>query len=149
MGIVEYAAREIFREFDKRAQEFYEFVLPAVDMYEDGSDLVVEVDLPGFRREDIGIRIIDGNILSIKAAKKRASTEEPLGPVHYRQRPVRIDKRIVLPISTKDAEGVTGTAKYENGVVTLRIPIPKTTVIPIIEESKPSPTRRASAHEES
>ncbi|WP_228369349.1 archaeal heat shock protein Hsp14 [Candidatus Nitrososphaera gargensis] len=133
MGIVEYTVRELFRELDKRTQEFYEYVMPAVDMYEDGNDLVVDVDLPGFRKEDISIRIVDGNILSIKATKKRAppTAEEPLGPIHYRQRPVQIDKRIVLPISTRDAERVTGTAKYENGVVTLRIPIPKATVVPI------------------
>ena len=132
MGIVEYTARELFREFDKRTQEFYEFVMPAIDMYEDGNDLVVEIDLPGFRKEDIRIRIVDGDILSVKATKRRAPpTEEPLGPVHYKQRPIQIDKRIVLPISTKDAERVTGTAKYENGVITLRIPIPRATAIPI------------------
>jgi HSP20 family protein len=134
MGIVEYTARELFREFDKRTQEFYEFVMPAIDMYEDGNDLVVDIDLPGFRKEDISIRIVDGDILSIKATKKRAPgrAEEPLGPIHYRQRPVEIDKRIVLPISTKEGtERVTGTAKYENGVVTLRIPIPRAAAIPI------------------
>jgi HSP20 family protein len=128
MGIVEYTARGLFRELGKRTQEFYEFVMPAVDMYEDGNDLVIEIDLPGFAKEDINLRIIDGNILSIKAKRK---IQERTGPIHYRQRPVQIDKRIVLPISTKDAERVTGTAKYENGVVTLRIPIPSAAAIPI------------------
>jgi hypothetical protein len=37
----------------------------------------------------------------------------------------------MLPISTKEGEKVIGTAKYANGVVTLRIPIPKATVVPI------------------
>jgi HSP20 family molecular chaperone IbpA len=56
---------------------------------------------------------------------------EPFSVIHYRQRPVQIDKRIVLPISTKDGKTLTATAKYENGVVTLRIPIPTTTAVPI------------------
>ncbi|HJU95130.1 MAG TPA: Hsp20 family protein [Nitrososphaera sp.] len=47
--------------------------MPAIDMYEDGNDLVIEIDLPGFRKDDINIRIIDRNILSIKATRKPTS----------------------------------------------------------------------------
>ena len=129
MGIAEYVGRELSRELDKRSQEFYEFVMPAIDMYEDVNNLVVEIDLPGFRKEDVNIRIVEDNILSIKARREKAT--EPLGIIHYRQRPIQIDKRIVLPISTKDGKRVTATAKYENGVVRLRIPIPKSTAVPI------------------
>jgi HSP20 family molecular chaperone IbpA len=70
MGLMEYAARELYRELHKGSQEFYTFVMPAIDMYEDASDLVVEIDLPGFAKEGINLRIIDGNILSIKAKRK-------------------------------------------------------------------------------
>ena len=129
MGIAKYVGRELSRELDKRSQEFYEFVMPAIDMYEDVNNLVVEIDLPGFRKEDVNIRIVEDNILSIKA--RREKTTEPLGIIHYRQRPVQIDKRIVLPISTKDGKRITATAKYENGLVTLRIPIPTATAVPI------------------
>jgi HSP20 family protein len=129
MGIAEYVGRELSRELDKRSQEFYEFVMPAIDMYEDVNNLIVEIDLPGFRKEDVNIRIVEDNILSIKARRKKVT--EPLSVIHYRQRPVQIDKRIVLPISTKDGKRITATAKYENGVVTLRIPIPTATAIAI------------------
>lgn len=129
MGIAEYVGRELSRELDKRSQEFYEFVMPAIDMYEDVNDLVVEIDLPGFRKEDVNIRIVEDNILSVKARRKKVT--EPLSVIHYRQRPIQIDKRIVLPISTKDGKRVAATAKYENGVVRLRIPIPKSTAVPI------------------
>jgi HSP20 family protein len=54
------------------------------------------------------------------------------GTVYYRHSPLRIDKRIMLPISLKEVEEkVEGKATYENGIVTLRIPIPKSTNIPI------------------
>src|SRR5918996_4636278 len=132
MGIVEYAVQELLGELDKTTQEFYGFIMPAIDMYEDGNDLAIEIDLPGFRKADINIRIIDRNILSIKATRKRtAEAQEPLPRIHLRQRPVRIDKKIVLPISTNEVERITGAVKYTDGVVTLRIPIPEATTVPI------------------
>jgi hypothetical protein len=57
--------------------------------------------------------------------------QEPLPRIHLRQRPVRIDKKIVLPISTKEVERITGAAKYTDGVVILRIPILEARTLPI------------------
>jgi HSP20 family protein len=128
MGIGGYLVRELAKEMDGRSREFYEFVMPAIDIIEEGSDLVVTIDLPGFAKNDINLRII-GNVLYMTA--KREYTE-PLGTVYYRHRPLKIDKRVLLPISFKEEEEkVEGRATYENGVVTLRIPIPKSTNIPI------------------
>lgn len=127
MGIGGYVARGIAKELDNRSREFYEFVMPAIDMVEDGSDLVVTIDLPGFAKKDINLRIT-GNILSISAKRDQA---EALGTVYYRHRPAKIEKRVLLPISVKEEEKVVGKATYENGVVTLKVPIPKTTNIPI------------------
>jgi HSP20 family protein len=131
MGIVEYAARGLLGELDKTTQEFYGFIMPAIDMYEDGNDWVIEIDLPGFRKDDINIRIIDRNILSIKATRK--PTSERSSHIHRgeRERAARIDKKIVLPMSTKEAERITGAATYTDGVVTLRIPISEARTIPI------------------
>ncbi|HEX2557665.1 MAG TPA: archaeal heat shock protein Hsp14 [Nitrososphaera sp.] len=123
MGIGRYMAREL----DNRSREFYEFVMPAIDMVEDGSDLVVTIDLPGFAKNDINLRI-NGNILTINAKRDK---EEALETVHYRHRPTRIDKKILLPLSVKEEDKIVGKATYENGVVTLKIPIPKSTNIPI------------------
>lgn len=122
-------ARELAKEMDGRSREFYEFVMPAIDIIEEGNDLVVTIDLPGFAKKDINLRII-GNILYITAKKEQT---EPLGTVYYRHRPLKIDKRVLLPLSFKEEEEkVEGRATYENGVVTLRIPIPKSTNIPIM-----------------
>lgn len=128
MGIGGYLARELAKEMDGRSREFYEFVMPAIDIIEEGNDLVVTIDLPGFAKKDINLRII-GNVLYITAKKEQA---EPLGTVYYRHRPLKIDKKVLLPLSFKEEEEkVEGRATYENGVVTLRIPIPKSTNIPI------------------
>ncbi|MDQ3847748.1 MAG: Hsp20/alpha crystallin family protein [Thermoproteota archaeon] len=128
MGIGGYVARELAKGLDDRSREFYEFVMPAIDIIEEGNDLVVTIDLPGFAKKDINLRII-GNVLYITAKRDQA---EPLGTVYYRHRPLKIDKRVLLPISLKEEEEkVEGRAIYENGIVTLKIPLPKTTNIPI------------------
>jgi HSP20 family molecular chaperone IbpA len=101
--------------------------MPAIDMFEDGNDLVVTVDLPGFAKKDIKLRII-GNVLSISAKRE---PEENIGTVYYRQRPTYIDKKVPLPFSINDDEKVIGTAKYVEGVITLQIPIPKSSAITI------------------
>ncbi|HZA07181.1 MAG TPA: archaeal heat shock protein Hsp14 [Nitrososphaeraceae archaeon] len=127
MGLGEYMAKEAMKELGSKSREFYEFVMPAIDMVEDGNDLVVTIDLPGFEKKDIMLRIIE-NILSINANRK---PEENLGTVYYRHRPTRLNKKVVLPISINDDNKVIGTAKYADGIVTLRIPIPKSSNIPI------------------
>ncbi len=128
MGIGGYLARELAKEMDGRSREFYEFVMPAIDIIEEGNELIVTIDLPGFAKKDINLRIV-GNVLYITAKREQA---EPLGTIYYRHRPLKIDKRVLLPMSFKEEEEkVEGRATYENGVVTLRIPIPKSTNIPI------------------
>lgn len=127
-GIGRYVTRDLAKELDVRSKEFYEFVMPAIDIIEEDNDLVVTIDLPGFAKKDINLRII-GNVLYITAKREQ---EEPLGTVYYMHRPLKIDKRVMLPISLKkEEEKVEGRATYENGIVTLRIPIPKSTSIPI------------------
>ncbi len=129
MTLIDYAAREFSREIGKRSREFYEFVMPAIDMYEDENGLIVKIDLPGFKKDEIKISV-EEDILSIRA-KRMEPEDERLGTILYKQRPVQIDKRISLPIPIKEGEKVTGTAIYSDGVVTLRIPISRVGVIPV------------------
>jgi hypothetical protein len=37
---------ELTKELRKRSREFFEFVMPAIDMVEEKNDLVVRIDLP-------------------------------------------------------------------------------------------------------
>ena len=127
MGIGGYVAKGLAKELDNRSREFYEFVMPAMDIVEDGSDLVVTIDLPGFAQKDINLRIT-GNVLSISA--KRDQDEAP-STVYYRHRPVKLEKKVLLPIAVKDEDKVVGKATYDNGVVTIKVPIQKSTNIPI------------------
>ena len=127
MGIGGYMAKSLAKELDNRSREFYEFVMPAIDMVEDGGDLVVAIDLPGFAKKDINLRIT-GNVLSISAKRDQ---DETVGTVYHRHRPVKIEKKVLLPIAVKEEDKVVGKATYDNGVVTIKVPIPKSTNIPI------------------
>jgi HSP20 family protein len=51
------------------------FVVPPVDVYEDGSGITLLADLPGVSRDRLGVRV-DGETLLIEAA---ASTAQPEG----------------------------------------------------------------------
>ena len=108
------------RELGNFSREFYEYVTPAIDIFEDENELVVKIDLPGYAKKDIRLSI-DEDILRIRANRER--DEEPhTGSVYYKHRPRQIDKRITLPISPTDSEKIVGAATYVDGVITVRIP---------------------------
>ena len=118
MGIATYMAKEVMKEINNKSKEFYEFILPPVDMVEDSNDLLVIIDLPGFNKNDITLRI-NKNVLSIKASKP---DNEYRGTVYLKHRPTKIDKKVILPFLVDDDEEITGTANYSDGIITLRIP---------------------------
>ena len=130
MGFAHYMAKELMREFGNKSREFFEFVMPAIDMYEEGSELVVLIDLPGFSKQDISLRIQEGNVLSINA-KRQKEGESRADTIYLQQRPLRINKKVPLPITVTEEDHVLGSATYADGIVTLRIPIPRHNTIPI------------------
>jgi len=117
MGLVKYMAKEFFKEIDNKSREFFEFVLPPIDLHQEGNNFIVTVDIPGFNKNDISVTM-NGNVLSIKAEKK----EETKGRMVMKQRPLSIDKKIKLPISVKEGQEKVDSAKYTNGVLTIKIP---------------------------
>lgn len=94
---------------------------PNVDMYEDKGAIVVKADLPGMTKADIAVKLVD-NMLEITGERK---TEE------------RIDRRDFLKLertygtfsrTLRLPEGIDGehvTAKFEDGVLEIRIPKPE------------------------
>jgi HSP20 family protein len=118
MGIATYMAKEVIKEINNKSKEFYEFILPPVDMVEDSNDLLVIIDLPGFNKNDITLRI-NKNVLSIKANRP---DNEYRGTVYLKHRPTKIDKKVILPFVVDEDEEITGTANYSDGIIMLRIP---------------------------
>ena len=118
MGLV----NEVIKEIGNKSREFYEFVLPPIDMFLNENNLKIVIDIPGFSKKDIELTL-NGDILSVKAQK--VIEEKESESLITNQRPNIIDKKIRLPIDVKQGEGKVKSAKYENGILTLIIPIIK------------------------
>ena len=118
MGLV----KEVIKEIGNKSREFYEFVLPPIDMYLNSDNLKVVIDIPGFSKKDINLTLC-GDILSIQACKEVDEKESE--SLISKQRPNIIDKKIRLPIDIKQGEEKIDSAKYEDGVLTLVIPVTK------------------------
>jgi len=120
MGLIKYMAKEFFKEVDDKSREFFEFVLPPIDLHEKNGKLIVTADIPGFDKSDIKVSM-NGNVLSINAEKKDGMG----GRIIMKQRPRIIDKKMRLPITVKEGEEKVNSAKYSDGVLIIEIPITK------------------------
>ena len=118
MGLV----KEVIKEIENKSREFYEFVLPPIDMYLTEDNLKIIIDIPGFAKKDIELTLC-GDVLSIKAEKEIEKKESD--SLICNQRPNVIDKKVRLPIDIKVGEEKIESAKYVDGILTLVIPFTK------------------------
>ncbi|MFM7796160.1 MAG: archaeal heat shock protein Hsp14 [Candidatus Nitrosotenuis sp.] len=118
MDVVTNMAKHLTKEIGNRSREFYEFVLPPVDMILHDDSLSIVIDIPGFDKKDIKLSI-HKNILSINAHRPESKDEKMI----YKQRPNIIDKKISLPMHIKEDSIIS--AKYEQGVLTVKVPFSK------------------------
>ena len=114
--------KEMIKEIGNKSREFYEFVLPPIDMHLTDENLKVIIDIPGFSKKNIKLTLC-GDILSIKA--KKIIDEKDSKTLISNQRPNIINKKIRLPIEIKEGEEKIESAKYEDGVLVLVIPVTK------------------------
>jgi HSP20 family protein len=116
--LLKHMSRELVRDVGSKSRQFFELVLPPADVFEDGSDLVIIVDMPGFEKDQIKTRL---NESAFTVTAKRDPVERD-GISYFEQRPLRLSKRIALPVKVETGdEEVKG--KYENGVLTVRLPV--------------------------
>ena len=93
------------------------------DVYEKDGAYNIEVDVPGFKKEDINIDV-DNGYLTVKASKHFDETEKTKNYICRERRYGKFERSFYLgDLKTDDVE-----ASFENG--TLKIRVPK------IEESK-------------
>ena len=82
--------KEMIKEIGNKSREFYEFVLPPIDMHLNDENLKVVIDIPGFSKKDIELSLC-GDILSIKA--KKVIDEKDSKTLISNQRPNMIDRK--------------------------------------------------------
>ena len=114
--------KEMIKEIGNKSREFYEFVLPPIDMHLNDENLKVVIDIPGFSKKDIELSLC-GDILSIKAEK--VIDEKDSKTLISNQRPNIINKKVRLPIEIKEGEEKIESAKYQDGVLVLVITVTK------------------------
>lgn len=99
---------------------------PAADLYETDDEFVLEMEMPGFNKDDIEVTVEHG-ILSVSGRRTAEREEGERLTYHVRERSYdRFNRSFSLPRSV-DAEHVN--AEYRNGI--LRVTLPK------LAEAKP------------
>ncbi len=90
-----------------------------VNMYRQNNDLIVEATLPGIRPEDVDISV-SGNTLTIRAERKEAKERKEEDYYYHEVEAARFFRQLTLP---SDVQADKAEAKYENGMLRLRLPM--------------------------
>jgi len=92
--------------------------LPALDAHEDKESFTVQVELPGFKREDIQVSLQDG-VLTISGERKEEKVSKE-SEVHRQERYYgKFARALTLPTAVA-ADKVK--AAYKDGVLTVTLP---------------------------
>jgi HSP20 family protein len=111
-----------FREFDRLTQQafgtrFRPSAMP-IDAYRQGDEFVVHFDLPGVDPSSIDLTV-EKNVLSVSAERRWEAAEDI--QIVASERPQGTFNRQLFLGEGLDADRVE--ASYENGVLTVRIPV--------------------------
>jgi HSP20 family protein len=95
---------------------------PAMDVCDEGDDLVVTADLPGYDKENIDVQL-RGDTLHVSAERREERQQEgERGQGRYirqERRHESVNRSVTLPEQVQEDEV---TAEYQNGVLTVRLP---------------------------
>jgi HSP20 family protein len=97
--------------------------IPAMDLTETDDSLLLRADLPGVSEDDVEIEVKDG-VLTISGERKNEHEEKGEGFHRVERSFGRFSRALNLPDGI-DAEQVE--AKFDNGVLEVRIPKPEET----------------------
>lgn len=90
-----------------------------LDVHEDDGGYTVKAEIPGVRKEDIDVRI-EGNTVSLSAEVNKQTEEKKDGRVLRAERYSGYVSRTFSLAQYVDS--ARATAKYENGVLELKLP---------------------------
>jgi HSP20 family molecular chaperone IbpA len=110
----------ISKETARKAQASQEqepAIRPAVDIFEDGTGITVQADMPGVTRERLEIQV-DRDTLAIEG-KAEISMPEGLEAIYADVRSTHYQRSFTL---SHELDGEKADATLKDGVLTLRIP---------------------------
>jgi HSP20 family protein len=108
----------LFQQAVGQPLETQESGLPSLDLYEDQAGVVVKIELPGMKKEDIAISLQDG-VLTVSGERKQDPKLEGATVCRCERVLGRFERRVSLP-SQVDADKIK--AVYADGVLTVTVP---------------------------
>ncbi len=94
---------------------------PPVDVAVSEDDLVLTLDVPGFRSEELSIEVED-RVLTVRGERKRPEASDGTSYVHVERPFGSFERRITVPGGV-DTERIT--ASLHDGVLSLIVPKPE------------------------
>ena len=107
---------------DVTVQEADEATFGDTDIQETDRHLLVKVDLPGLKKDEIRVSILENRVLRFTGRREDENiTTRDTGAGHYyraERRRGSFERQIKLPVEVLDSDT---EAKYENGVLTVKL----------------------------
>jgi HSP20 family protein len=94
--------------------------LPAVDVWETDSELVLSFDLPGIPEDKIAVEL-DDNILTVTGERERTQEHSSDRFYRFERRFGQFSRSVTLPTGVKEDDI---KAEYKDGVLEIRVPKP-------------------------
>ena len=91
---------------------------PSLDLRDDGTNLVVELELAGMKKENFDISLEDGT-LAISGSRHAAENNANSGLLSSERFSGRFSRTVALPCAVK-ADAVTAT--YKDGILAITLP---------------------------
>lgn len=91
---------------------------PRVDIYEDDANMYLNAELAGLKREDISIKLNEGNVLVLSGKKDRGEEDEKRTIVRNERSFGEFSRSVVLP-DNLDLDSIK--ASYRDGVLEIKI----------------------------
>jgi HSP20 family protein len=106
--------------FDDWAEGRQRAWTPAIDVMRDDGNLVVRVDVPGIKPEDVTVEV-EADILTVSGEHEESKEEKDKQYVRRERRYGSFSRSMALPAGV-DASKIQATTKH--GVVEVTIPLP-------------------------
>jgi HSP20 family protein len=115
----EEVAKLLESPFSEFGTQFFNEWAPSLDLFEDKENLVVQLEVPGMKREAFEIGLHDG-VLSISGERKFEEKRQKATGYRTERFEGRFQRSIALP---KAVEADKVRAAYKDGILTVTLPI--------------------------
>lgn len=88
-----------------------------LDVKEDNTEYMIEVDLPGVKKEDVSLSLEDGR-LTLSVSRDEETSDDSKNYIHRERRFSSMQRSIYLA----DADEAGVSAKLDNGVLSITVP---------------------------